>query len=162
MLSGETWLYLCMWASSLPALSPTISWCFLYTVWLNFFFFFRYSIMLSLLPNQFWLRLLWLRVSSWCVSSYHHIVLPYIPQQLCPWGRQWAVTIEIHQSVQCLMCMYCTFPVYILEYVSRNFKLYISEFLAMYLRIIPLLIPNYFDILAKIYSVNNNWIFKLF
>jgi hypothetical protein len=46
--------------------------------------------------------------------------------------------------------LYCTFPVYISEYVSRNLQLCISEFPAMYLGIIPLLISNYSDILIEI------------
>ncbi len=46
--------------------------------------------------------------------------------------------------------LYCTFPVCISEYVSRNLHLCISEFPAMYLGIIPLLISNYSDIFIEI------------
>jgi hypothetical protein len=46
--------------------------------------------------------------------------------------------------------LYCTFPVCISEYVSRNLQLCILEFPAMYLGIIPLLISNYSDIFIEI------------
>jgi hypothetical protein len=49
--------------------------------------------------------------------------------------------------------LYCLFPVCILEYVSRNFQLCISEFPAMYLGIIPLLISNYSDIFIEIIPI---------
>jgi hypothetical protein len=46
--------------------------------------------------------------------------------------------------------LYCTIPVCISEYVSRNLQLCISEFPAMYLGIIPILISNYSDIFIEI------------
>ncbi len=49
--------------------------------------------------------------------------------------------------------LYCMFPVCISEYVSRNFQLCISEFPAMYLGIIPLLISNYSDIFIEIIPI---------
>jgi hypothetical protein len=49
--------------------------------------------------------------------------------------------------------LYCAFTVCISEYVSRNFQLCISEFPAMYLRIIPLLILNYSDIFIEIIPI---------
>jgi hypothetical protein len=49
-----------------------------------------------------------------------------------------------------VICLYCTFPVRILEYVSRNFQLCISELLG----ITPLPISNSSNIfLETIYSV---------